>query len=73
MDLLITDIVMPGMNGIDLARTLTKRMPQLRVIFTSGYSHEAIARYGAVPQGAFLDKPYAPFELVASVQRVLAG
>ncbi len=70
-DLLITDIVLPGMSGLDLAQTLRARWPELRVLLTSGYSEEAISRYGEVPRGGYLDKPYALDELVARARQML--
>jgi PAS domain S-box-containing protein len=72
VDLLLTDIVMPeGMSGRELAVQLRKRKPELRVIYTSGYSPESLemdfGRHGA----AFLSKPYLPPQMVQLVRQCL--
>ncbi|WP_206667640.1 response regulator [Muricoccus nepalensis] len=60
-DVVFSDVVMPGMNGVDLARTIHSRWPDLRVVLTSGYSH-VLASEGT--QGfELLRKPYSPEEL----------
>ena len=60
-DVVFSDVVMPGMNGVDLARTIHRRWPELRVVLTSGYSH-VLASEG--PQGfELLQKPYSTEEL----------
>ena len=74
VDLLITDLVMPeGMSGIQLAERLRQERPGLRVIFTSGYSPEAMVQGGDLGPGtAFLPKPFDIDNLTASVRAVLA-
>jgi two-component system, cell cycle sensor histidine kinase and response regulator CckA len=73
-DLLLTDVVMPGMNGIDLAAELARRQPDLRVLFVSGYAEDAPERRGQVIDAAhLLSKPASATDLIARVQRALDG
>ena len=59
--LLLTDVIMPGMNGMDLSRRLRVLRPKLKVLFTSGYPAEVIARRGVVERDvAYLPKPVSP-------------
>jgi two-component system cell cycle sensor histidine kinase/response regulator CckA len=70
IDVLFTDVVMPGLSGPALAAALTHLHPALRVVLTSGYTESEVARRGlAVLAGAFLRKPYSPDELLAVVAR----
>jgi two-component system, cell cycle sensor histidine kinase and response regulator CckA len=72
IDLLLTDMVMPeGMTGRDLAIALRKRCPELKVIFTSGYSPETLDRDFGQPGTAFLAKPYLPPKLAQIVRQCL--
>jgi signal transduction histidine kinase len=72
LDLLLTDLVMPGMNGRELASVLRSRLPGLRVLFTSGYTSDAILRAGVLEsEEAFLTKPYTPALFLAKVREVL--
>ncbi len=71
LDLLLTDVVMPGMSGVDLARQLVTRRPDLRVIFASGYTGDSLIRAGAKENVPFLDKPFAAETLRARVRQVL--
>lgn len=60
VDLLLTDIVMPGMSGLDLAQRLQRRDPRLRVLFMSGYADSPLLRVGLAQEGAaFLQKPFS--------------
>ncbi|HWN20364.1 MAG TPA: PAS domain S-box protein [Gaiellaceae bacterium] len=70
IDLLLTDVVMPGMSGPTLAKIATEERPSLRVLFTSGYTNEPEEIVDA-PDSAFLAKPFSPHELVAKVREVL--
>jgi two-component system cell cycle sensor histidine kinase/response regulator CckA len=70
--LLLTDVVMPAMSGPELARYMAALRPATKVLFTSGYTSEAIVRQGDLnPAGAFIQKPYRPKALVRKVQEVL--
>jgi hypothetical protein len=72
MHLLITDVVMPGMSGADLAPALLRERPELAIIYMSGYTNEQITRRGVnTPGVAFLQKPFTPLELLEHVRRVL--
>ncbi len=70
--LLISDVVMPEMNGVDLARALRSRFPGLRVLLMSGYAASVIARQGALEKGmGFVAKPFSVHELAAKVREAL--
>ena len=73
IDLLFTDIVMPGgMNGRQLAKTATARWPWLRVLYTSGYSRDALMLDGRLVEGVtLLSKPYSKRELSEKTRQVL--
>jgi PAS domain S-box-containing protein len=74
IDLLVTDAVLPGQSGPRLARQIEQQRPQLRVLFISGYSDDAILRLGLMnEQEAFLQKPFGPRTFVAKVQQVLGS
>ena len=70
--LLVTDVVMPGMNGRELARRLLERRPDTKVLFLSGYAEEAVERHGVLEPGtAFMQKPFSPTALASRVREVL--
>ena len=72
IDLVLTDVVMPGMSGPDLAKQLLAQRPGLKVLFSSGYTGEAIAHRGEILSGlAFLPKPFTPMTLARKVREVL--
>ncbi len=71
IDLLLTDVTMPGMSGPELARTLTIARPAIRVMFMSGYA-ESPAGKGGEPEGPVVLKPFNRTELVEAVRGVLA-
>ena len=70
--LLITDVIMPGMNGKELYNHLVKIRPGLYVIYMSGYTADTITERGILKEGMqFIKKPFKPVDLVAKVQQVL--
>ncbi len=72
VDLLLTDVIMPDCTGPQLARELTERFPQMRVLYMSGYPGGAAARAGALEAGApYLEKPFSPLALVDKIRGVL--
>jgi PAS domain S-box-containing protein len=74
LHLLLTDVVMPGMNGRELAERLTAGRPDLRVLYTSGYGEDVIARHGVLEPGVLLlQKPYALPKLAGLVRTALAS
>jgi len=71
-DLLLTDVVMPGMNGRVLAERLSMRQPGLKVLFMSGYTDSFIAGHGVLQKGTFLlHKPFTEEILISKVREVL--
>jgi two-component system, cell cycle sensor histidine kinase and response regulator CckA len=74
IDLLITDVVMPKMNGKELRDRLEKDRPHMRVIFMSGYTGDVVAHRGILDEGIFfLQKPFTPVILARKVRDVLNG
>jgi CheY-like chemotaxis protein len=70
--LMVADVVMPGMDGPELARRLIARRPGLPVLFMSGYTDDEIVRRGLLDAGQpFLQKPFSPESLVEQVTRLL--
>ncbi len=74
LDLLVTDVVMPQMGGRELADRLRALRPDTKVLFTSGYTEDAIVNRGVLQPGlAFLQKPYTPGTLARKIRQVLDG
>ncbi len=72
IDLLLTDMVMPGMNGVDLAHELTRTHPDVRVLYMSGYTADTIANKGAWDASIdLLTKPFGKAVLLQKVREVL--
>ena len=72
IDLLVTDVIMPGMSGREVALLLSAMRPELKVLYVSGYPDESIVHHGVLEAGiAFLQKPFSPDALARRVRRVL--
>jgi two-component system cell cycle sensor histidine kinase/response regulator CckA len=72
VDLLLTDVVMPDVNGRVLAERLAARSPTMRILFMSGYSDEAVYRHGEIsPNASFIEKPFTDRTLARKVREVL--
>jgi len=72
ISLLMTDVVMPEMNGRDLAKHLMTINPHLKCLFTSGYTADVIAHHGVLDEGVyFIQKPFSRQDLAAKVREVL--
>ena len=74
LDLLLSDVVMPEMNGRDLAMKLLEIRPGMRRLFMSGYTADAIAHHGLLEAGVqFIQKPFTPHDLAEKLREVLGG
>ncbi len=72
MDLLVTDVVMPGTGGRVLAGLLRQRYPRMHVLYISGYTDDAVVRSGlGTAADAFLQKPFTPEALARKVRELL--
>lgn len=69
IELLITDVVMPGMSGVELARRALALRPHLRVLFITGYTRNIAPE--ELARAAVLDKPFVPDRLLHAIDRVL--
>ena len=72
-DLLLTDIVMPGMDGIEVARLAAARHPGLRIMFITGFAAVALSAAQASPQAKVLSKPVHLRDLVTEVEKMVAA
>jgi CheY-like chemotaxis protein len=74
IDLLVTDVVMPGMSGREVALLLAAAHPKMKVLYLSGYTDESIAPLGLLdPGAAFLQKPFTAEALAQKIRDVLAA
>jgi two-component system, cell cycle sensor histidine kinase and response regulator CckA len=74
IDLLITDVIMPEMNGWELATRLVGLYPGIRQLFMSGYTADVIARHGVLDEGLqFIEKPFSARDLARRIRQVLEG
>lgn len=72
LDLLLTDVVMPGMSGPELAEQLTREQPTIKVLYISGYADEALGHHGILEEGVeFLQKPFTPQDLTRRIRETL--
>jgi CheY-like chemotaxis protein len=70
--LLLTDVVMPDGSGSELAQRVTKRKPDTKILFMSGYTDDAVVRHGILQAGiAYLQKPFSREALLRKVREVL--
>jgi FixJ family two-component response regulator len=70
--LLVTDVVMRGLNGPKLARELAVRRPETRTLFMSGYTNDEIVHQGVLdPSVAYVQKPFTPTGLLRKMREVL--
>ena len=71
VDLLITDIVMPGRSGLELAHELERSQPELRILYMSGYTDSPSLQEEIFEHGTFLQKPFEPVRLAEKVREIL--
>ena len=72
IDLLLTDVIMPEMNGRDLAKNLLSIYPDIRRVFMSGYTADVIAHHGVLEEGMhFIQKPFTLHDLAAKIREAL--
>jgi len=74
IDLLVTDVIMPGMQGRELAGRVQAQLPAVRVVYMSGYAHPVLTTHGWLDPGVvLLEKPFTERDLLDTVRRVLSG
>jgi CheY-like chemotaxis protein len=72
IDLVLTDIVMPGITGIELGRQLRSTHPEIKILYMSGYTDDVVLRQGGGgPGNAYLEKPFTPEGLVRKIRQVM--
>ena len=72
IDLLFTDVVMPGMGGAELSIALQELYPGIKVLFMSGYSRSQLDEEGIPPEASLLTKPFTPDKVVSMVRHLLS-
>jgi DNA-binding NtrC family response regulator len=71
IDLLVSDVIMPGMNGMALARAMTLQRRSMRILLMSGYTDDALTQGAIVEEGiAYLQKPFTPEQLATKVREM---
>lgn len=73
VDLLLTDVILAGINGIELAERVTRRLPRLRTLYMSGYAGDRMEDMRLVDESAYLEKPLTRKKLLAHVARLLSS
>jgi CheY-like chemotaxis protein len=73
VDLVVADVVMPGMSGIELAEAIGARWPDLKVLFVSGYPQDAARTSGPAADIPVLSKPFTPSRIASAVRAMLDG
>jgi two-component system cell cycle sensor histidine kinase/response regulator CckA len=72
IDLVITDLIMPGMGGREMARKLAERFPEIQILFTSGYTGDNISGLEMLQGSEFLEKPFSVSDLSAAIHGILS-
>ena len=72
IDLLFTDVVMPGLGGAELAMATKELYPDIKVLFMSGYSRSQLEEEGVPPDAALLEKPFTPDKVIGMVRQLLS-
>jgi DNA-binding NtrC family response regulator len=73
IDLVITDVLMPGMTGRDVVEATRRMRPEAAVLYVSGHAGDVLARAGGDAAAPFLQKPFSAADLHAAVRRALEG
>jgi signal transduction histidine kinase/CheY-like chemotaxis protein len=73
IDLLLTDVILPGQSGPELATTLSGLRPTMRVLYMSGYTDDAIVRHNVSAGMPLLSKPFKPDDMICAVRRLIRG
>jgi two-component system, cell cycle sensor histidine kinase and response regulator CckA len=74
IDLILTDVIMPGISGPNAVEQIAPTRPRMKVLYISGYSKAAVLRQGMIaPRTAFLGKPFTPDTLLRKMRELLDG